>query len=62
MRLDKALTRTATKTNQMPNQSTSGTTKVKADSDPIKEEKLGLVREVGSQAVWSLSSCKPGLF
>ncbi|KAG1659675.1 Beta-alanine-activating enzyme [Nymphon striatum] len=28
--------------------------------DPCKEERLGKVREVGSQAVWSLSSCKPG--
>jgi len=28
--------------------------------DPLKEEKEGKVREVGSQAVWSLSSCKPG--
>lgn len=30
------------------------------DVDPYKEEKAGKVREVGSQAVWSLSSCKPG--
>ncbi|KAA0194831.1 hypothetical protein HAZT_HAZT005187 [Hyalella azteca] len=29
--------------------------------DPSKEERAGRVREVGSQAVWSLSSCKPGL-
>ncbi|XP_033247815.1 anaphase-promoting complex subunit 10-like [Drosophila miranda] len=28
--------------------------------DPLAEERLGLVREVGAQAVWSLSSCKPG--
>lgn len=42
----------------MPNQSTKG----KADaSNALKDEKLGKVREVGSQAVWSLSSCKPGL-
>lgn len=32
------------------------------DEDPLAEERLGYVREVGSQAVWSLSSCKPGLF
>ncbi|KAF5296234.1 hypothetical protein FQA39_LY12571 [Lamprigera yunnana] len=28
--------------------------------DPIKNERMGNVREVGSQAIWSLSSCKPG--
>lgn len=28
--------------------------------DPYRQERLGLVREVGSQAVWSLSTCKPG--
>ncbi|CAG2069299.1 unnamed protein product [Timema podura] len=28
--------------------------------DPLKEEHAGKVREVGSQAIWSLSSCKPG--
>jgi len=28
--------------------------------DPYKEERLGRVREVGNQAVWSLSTCKPG--
>jgi anaphase-promoting complex subunit 10 len=28
--------------------------------DPLREEKAGQVREVGAQAVWSLSSCKPG--
>ncbi|GFG34135.1 hypothetical protein Cfor_08139 [Coptotermes formosanus] len=28
--------------------------------DPIREERAGKVREVGSQAIWSLSSCKPG--
>jgi hypothetical protein len=43
----------------MPNQSNS--TKTKTECDPIKDEKSGLMREVGSQAVWSLSSCKPGL-
>ena len=31
-----------------------------ADLDVTKEEKAGLLREVGNQAVWSLSSCKPG--
>jgi hypothetical protein len=30
--------------------------------DPIREERAGKVREVGSQAIWSLSSCKPGIF
>lgn len=28
--------------------------------DPLKDEREGKVREVGPQAVWSLSSCKPG--
>ncbi|CAL1268803.1 unnamed protein product [Larinioides sclopetarius] len=28
--------------------------------DPLREEREGKVREVGPQAVWSLSSCKPG--
>lgn len=28
--------------------------------DPVEEEKSGNIREVGGQAVWSLSSCKPG--
>lgn len=28
--------------------------------DPIRDVRAGLVREVGSQAIWSLSSCKPG--
>lgn len=28
--------------------------------DPIKTERRGTIREVGSQAIWSLSSCKPG--
>ena len=37
-------------------------TKVTAnqDLDVFKEEKDGKLREVGNQAVWSLSSCKPG--
>lgn len=30
------------------------------DDEPAKEERAGLVREIGSQAIWSLSSCKPG--
>ncbi|XP_064543297.1 anaphase-promoting complex subunit 10 [Drosophila montana] len=33
---------------------------VTSEEDPLAEERLGYVREVGSQAVWSLSSCKPG--
>lgn len=34
--------------------------KTGGDEDPQTEEHAGVVREVGSQAVWSLSSCKPG--
>ena len=30
------------------------------DVDVFKDEKDGKLREVGNQAVWSLSSCKPG--
>lgn len=30
------------------------------DPDPLREERAGKVREVGHQAAWSLSSCKPG--
>lgn len=33
----------------------------KTDIDPVKYERSGNVREVGSQAIWSLSSCKPGM-
>ena len=33
---------------------------VPASKDPLQEEKAGRVREVGSSATWSLSSCKPG--
>lgn len=29
---------------------------------PFNAERSGEVREVGGQAVWSLSSCKPGEF
>lgn len=35
--------------------------KTGGDEDPVNEERAGIVREVGSQAVWSLSSCKPGI-
>lgn len=28
--------------------------------NPKKDEKEGIIREVGDQAVWSLSSCKAG--
>lgn len=35
-------------------------TKSGGDNDPINEEYTGNVTEVGVQAVWSLSSCKPG--
>ncbi|XP_049291023.1 anaphase-promoting complex subunit 10 isoform X2 [Anopheles funestus] len=34
--------------------------KMKVNVCPITEERSGTVREVGGQAVWSLSSCKPG--
>lgn len=37
-------------------------TKSGGDNDPINEEYTGNVTEVGTQAVWSLSSCKPGKF
>ncbi|XP_070540061.1 anaphase-promoting complex subunit 10-like [Ptychodera flava] len=30
------------------------------NKDPIPPSKQGKIREIGSQAVWSLSSCKPG--
>jgi len=29
-------------------------------ADPLADEACGVVREVGCQATWSLSSCKPG--
>lgn len=35
-------------------------TKSTTDTDPVKNERTGNVREVGAQAIWSLSSCKPG--
>lgn len=31
-------------------------------ADPKQLERTGTVREIGAQAVWSLSSCKPGVF
>uniref|UniRef100_A0A1B6D0Q6 Anaphase-promoting complex subunit 10 n=1 Tax=Clastoptera arizonana TaxID=38151 RepID=A0A1B6D0Q6_9HEMI len=34
--------------------------KTPPEDDPIKDERSGKIREVGAQAVWSLSSCKPG--
>lgn len=30
--------------------------------DPMKDVRSGTVREVGDQAIWSLSSCKPGKY
>lgn len=36
------------------------TAKTGGDEDPLIEERAGVVREVGAQGVWSLSSCKPG--
>lgn len=41
------------------NKTKNMTTKSKA-LDPLNEECMGYVTEVGQQAVWSLSSCKPG--
>lgn len=35
-------------------------TKTPPGADPKQLERTGTVREIGSQAVWSLSSCKPG--
>lgn len=35
-------------------------TNLSPEYNPLKAEKEGKVREVGNQAVWSLSSCKPG--
>lgn len=32
-----------------------------AQTDPLLSERSGKVREVGNHAIWSLSSCKPGL-
>lgn len=37
----------------------SGPGVVVNDIDPLREERAGRVREVGSHAIWSLSSCKP---
>lgn len=34
--------------------------KSESKDDPLEDERQGFVREVGNQAVWSLSSCKPG--
>ena len=31
------------------------------DADPCESEREGIVREVGGQAIWSLSSCKLGM-
>ena len=39
----------------------SGSLNLQEELDPKKEEKEGSVREVGDQAVWSLSSCKAGI-
>lgn len=36
------------------------TNKTPPGADPKQLERTGTVREIGSQAVWSLSSCKPG--
>lgn len=31
-----------------------------SNQEPLFNERLGIVREVGNNAIWSLSSCKPG--
>lgn len=38
----------------------SKTTENAENQCPFHAERSGEVREVGAQAVWSLSSCKPG--
>lgn len=38
----------------------TGSLNLQEELDPKKEEKEGSIREVGDQAVWSLSSCKAG--
>ena len=40
----------------------SGPSGTVSDIDPLTEERAGKVREVGSHAIWSLSSCKPSNF
>ena len=40
--------------------SAAGASKPRPQPDPVEAEKRGDIREVGGQAVWSLSSCKPG--
>lgn len=42
------------------NNTSRGSTAAPEELDPNREERAGRVREVGAQAVWSLSSCKPG--
>ena len=39
----------------------SSTVNLREDLDPKKDEKEGSIREVGNEAVWSLSSCKAGM-
>lgn len=41
-------------------QATAKTPEVTESQCPFQAERSGEVREVGGQAVWSLSSCKPG--
>lgn len=33
-----------------------------SEKDPLLSERSGTVREVGNNAIWSLSSCKPGIY
>lgn len=34
--------------------------KMDEEKDPLVNERSGAVREIGKNAIWSLSSCKPG--
>jgi anaphase-promoting complex subunit 10 len=42
----------------VPTAATTTTTNLK--EDPMELELAGIVREIGTDAVWSVSSCKPG--
>jgi len=44
----------------LPMTASGGRYRTGEDVDPLLDERTGLIREVGCQAIWSLSSCKPG--
>jgi len=44
----------------MATEEAAGVAGASVQTDPLQEERLGRVREVGGAATWSLSSCKPG--